>query len=340
MDSEQIIAGEDILERLGQGLQTMDALVALISAAALDSIWIDLELKSAFMREIKEKRAMVLPFIIDDTTRDRLPWFLRHRNAPRITKDEAGADKIAQAVKQTIKRRIDGISSTQPGLFKGDPRIDKMLAHISLGVWHTAQDAALAMLTLTVETGQNELFETLLLYLDCPDVDLRGQAAMVIQSFAQLAPWLIDRELLIRMANHKDFNIRSSAAVIYFELAQFAPERVPVDILIKLARHNEDWYVMTPATAALKTMARSRPSIVRVFFAGLRSQDASARENASQAIADIAERDPDILERENLEQELSRLKEMHDDQAVDNITKAISKVQKSSTQNRYKYWPF
>lgn len=341
IDFEQIIAGEDILERLGQGLQTMDLLIFLVSEAALGSGWIDLELKNAVKREIEEKRVMVLPFIIDNTPRDRVPWFLGHRSLPFVTMDQAGADEIVQAVKKTIERRSEGVPiSSKESLFKRESRIEEILANVSLGAWDTAQDAGRLMLNSTDETGQNELFLILLRYIDCPDMDLRSRATMVIESFAQLAPWLIDRKLLFLMAKHRDFSIRSSAAVICFELAQFAPERVPVDILVRLAMYNEDWYVRSPATAALKAMARSRPAVIRVFFSGLNNSDADSREHASRTIADIAEIDPEILEREELERKLSMLEEMHDERSRDNIAEAISRVEKSDPRNKYKYWPF
>jgi HEAT repeat protein len=319
----------------------MDTLVILVSEAALRSGWVALELKSAIKREIDEKRVMVLPFIIDNTSRDHLPWFLVHRNVPRITRDQAGADEIVKAVKHTIERRSEGVtSSSKESDFKREPTIERVLANVTLGAWNAAENAARVMLSSTDETGQNEVFAMLLRYLDCPDNDLRDRAIMVIESFAQLAPWLIDRKLLILMANHRDFMIRSCAAVICFDLAQFAPEHVPVDVLVRLAVHNEDWYVSSPATAALKTMARSRPAIIRMFLAGLREPDASAREHAARAIADIAEKEPEVLEREELERELSMLAQIHDESARDNIAEAISKVEKSKTRGEYKYGPF
>jgi hypothetical protein len=340
IDSDQIIAGEDILEKIGQGLRTMDVLVLLVSEAALQSRWIDLEIKTAIRREIEEKRVIVLPFIIDKTSRTELPWFLRHRNVPRITADETGVEEIVRTVKQTIERRSrSATSSLLEAGFKPEPRIDKMLP-LTVDDWQTAQNAALNILASTNETGENELFSKLLRYLDCPDDDTRFRAVMVIESLAELAPSLIGRELLVRMASHTDFTVRSSAAMICFNLAQFAPERIPIEILVRLAAFDEDWYVKTPATAALQTMAHSRPVLLRVFFIGLRSSDADARENASRAIAEIAEREPEILDGEELQQELAGLREMHDERAIDNILDAISRVKRSNTESPYKYSPF
>ena len=105
IDSEQIIAGDDIFEQLGQGLQLMDTLVFLISAASLRSEWVDLEVKYAVTREITERRVLVQPFIIDDSPISALPWFLSHRNVARVIADANGAIYIANAVQQALQRR-------------------------------------------------------------------------------------------------------------------------------------------------------------------------------------------------------------------------------------------
>jgi hypothetical protein len=79
-------------------------------------------------------------------------------------------------------------------------------------------------------------------------------------------------------------------------LAQFAPNLVPVELLIKLSVHSEDWYVETPANAALKAMARSMPAVLHTFFTRLHSQDAEKRVHAAHALRDIAKREPEILD--------------------------------------------
>lgn len=339
IDSEQVVAGDDILDQLGHGLQSMDVLVFLVSNASLLSRWVELELKYAVTREIDEKRALVQPFIIDDVPKQDVPWFLAHRNLARVTPDASGAVHIANAIQQAIARRsLTHIEDSPRGSgFKGDPRIDRLIRHIGPGDWDPARDAALEMLKATNEFGQNELFEVLLRYYDCPDEDLRWGAILTIESFAQLAPWLIDHELLTRMANQQDFSIRASAASICLDLARFAADRVPVDVLLKLAVPNEDWYVMAPATAALKSMARSRPVLLHALISRLRSEDPDVREHAARALADIAAKEPEIFEPEDLTRELSRLKRVGDHVAQGHIAEAISKVQQADPESYYKY---
>jgi hypothetical protein len=43
IDHENIIAGDDIFDRIGEALDTMDMFVLLISAHAINSGWIDTE---------------------------------------------------------------------------------------------------------------------------------------------------------------------------------------------------------------------------------------------------------------------------------------------------------
>jgi HEAT repeat protein len=144
------------------------------------------------------------------------------------------------------------------------------------------------------------------------DDDLLWGGLQTIESFAELAPWLFDHHVIAQLANHNNFSVRSTAASICLDMTQFAPELVPVDILFKLAAYDEDWYVMTPATESLVTIAKSRPAVLRAIFTRLSSQDAGVREHAARAIADIAREKPRILEQEELKQELARLEKMRD----------------------------
>ena len=103
IDSEQIGAGDDILTMMGEGLRTMDILVVLISYAALESTLVALEVNHTIWREIKEKKVIVLPFIIDDTPIDSIRnnsnfWHLGQRHLTKITQDDAGAKNIVSFV--------------------------------------------------------------------------------------------------------------------------------------------------------------------------------------------------------------------------------------------------
>jgi hypothetical protein len=342
IDENEIYVGENILDRLGEGLRQMDVLIFVISKEALASEWVNREVKFAARREIIERRVMIQPFIIDDTAIDDLPWFLQDRNISRIHADQEGAESAAKQVLQALERRsftIESLSLKRTE-FREDPRIDELLDGIGPGYWKQAQIAALEIIGRTERSGRNDLFESLLTYIDFSQEDEQYAVLQTIESIAQLAPWLITRELIVDMANSKDFSVRSAAASICFDLAHLAPERVPIEVVIKLANYNEDWYVTTPATGALKIMARWRPAILQLFDCWLSSEDADEREHAAAAIADIADREPEILEKDSLSAALEQLNRIGDSTSADYIAKAVSKAQRAVDVYPYKYGRF
>lgn len=344
VDENEIYVGEDILDRLGDGLGKMDALVLLISKQAMESEWVDREVKFAAMREITERKPIILPFILDETSIDDLRrwWFLSRENILRVRPDPGGAARAVNEILKAVKRRSSSVRSSPSERedFHGDSRIDELIRDIGPGDWEAARRAALEILSRTDRSGHNELFESLLSYLGRCHGDEQFGVLHTIESVAQLAPWLIDRNLIVDMAKNEDFSVRSSAASICFDLAHLAPDRVPTDIVIELARYNEDWYVTTPATAALKLMAQWRPGILQVLYSWLSSQDADEREHAASAIADIADRDPEILGEGHLSETVEHLRAIGDSESANLIAKVVSKVHVAATDYPYKYGRF
>lgn len=303
-----------------------------------------MEVKHAVWREITEKRVLVLPFIIDDTPIDSVLsdqrfWFLGQRHLTTITQDASGASRIVTAVRQALERRSFSFTSPPPSAkTEIDPRIEKLLGNVKLGDWYASRDAAFNILESTDEFGNNNLFQSLLAYLcSIKDNDLRWGAIQTIESLAELAPWLFDHALLARMANSPIFEIRGLAASICMDFAQFAPDRVPLDIAFRLSRHDEDWYVMAPATAALKAMAKPCPAVLSFFYRRLHDQIPEAREHAAEALADIAEKEPEILDPEDLQRELAYLLRIGDRSAASSIAQAASKAKRVEHRSGYKY---
>jgi nucleoside phosphorylase len=216
-------------------------------------------------------------------------------------------------------------------------RIDELIKGVVLDDNRSSVAPAIEIVKATDELGHNELLQELLNYLDYQDQDTLWKALPTIEACAELAPRLFTHAVLSRMTNNSDFSVRSSAASICMDLAQYAPDRVPVDLLIKLSVHNEDWYVETPAIAALKAMVRSMPAVLGIFFARLRSEQAEERTHAAQALAEIAKREPEVLDPDALKKELSRLRFIGDKDATALIARVLPRVRRSRRIDRYKY---
>jgi TIR domain-containing protein len=338
IDEKEIYVGEDILDRLGEGLEKMDAFVILISKYALESGWVNKEVKFAAIREIAERKALILPFIIDDTRITDLPWFLREKHCLHITADRDGAARAVEEILKALKRRSGAADKAHADLGR-DARIDKLISGIGPGDWARAQQAAIEIIKNTDRFGRNELFERLQAYTNFAERDEQHGVLHTIESVAQLAPWLINRELIFDLANSADFALRSSAASMCFDLAHLAPDRVPTDVVIKLAHYNEDWYVTTPATGTLKILARFRPAILQIFYAWLTSRDADEREHAAAAIEDIAEAEPEILDVNALTACLEFTKRVGDSVSEKIISRAIEKARAADGVYPYKIRP-
>ena len=119
--------------------------------------------------------------------------------------------------------------------------------------------------------------------------------------------------------------------------AQFAPDRVPVDLLLKLSAYDEDWYVEAPANAALKSMARSVREILGIFFMRLRSQVGDERAHAARAILEIAEKEPEILDRAMIKAEIKQLRFISDKYALPSLLRTAVLVNKTSYFSGYRY---
>jgi nucleoside phosphorylase len=225
-----------------------------------------------------------------------------------------------------------------PRAFVRDPRIDSLIADVRFGELKTSAQPALEILKTTGSAGRNELFEQLLSYQDCPDEEeVFWKALGTIEACCEFAPWLLNRPALFRMAMHENFSVRSSAAFICMNLAQYAPELVPLDILERLSVHDEDWYVQAPANAALKAMVRAIPATLHIFFSRLRSSDPEEREHAASALADIARKEPELLDAEQLRSEIGRLEKLGEVDALPRLKKALNEVETTERAEGYKY---
>jgi hypothetical protein len=266
-------------------------------------------------------------------------WFLGHRHLTQIAQNVSGATRIVADVRRALERRsaIPFEGSSQQAKPKIDPRVEKLIRNVKLGDWNAAKNVAVRIVESTDDSSNNELFESLLSSLYYIDDDLKWGAIQTIESIANLAPWLIGHAVLARMANHSDFTIRAVAASICMDFAQFAPDRVPLDIVFRLARYDEDWYVMAPATAALKSMARPIPGVLNFFYMHLHDSDPEAREHAAAALLDISKNEPEVLEPTDLERELHSLLQREDKLAADYIAKALSRAKQVKHRDGYKY---
>lgn len=73
IDEAEINIGDSLIGKIREGLDSVDFVAAVLSKASIESEWVNKELDIASNREIKEKRVIVLPLVIENV---KLPGFL------------------------------------------------------------------------------------------------------------------------------------------------------------------------------------------------------------------------------------------------------------------------
>ncbi len=73
-DEGEIKVGDSLIEKIRDGIDRVDYVIALISNASINSPWVKKELDIASNREMEQDRVVVLPALLDDVD---LPGFLK-----------------------------------------------------------------------------------------------------------------------------------------------------------------------------------------------------------------------------------------------------------------------
>lgn len=76
MDEAEIRVGDSLIERIGDALETVDYVAAVLSLNSIQSEWVGRELRIALHREFEEKKVVVLPILLHKV---RMPPFLREK---------------------------------------------------------------------------------------------------------------------------------------------------------------------------------------------------------------------------------------------------------------------
>jgi hypothetical protein len=76
LDRWELHVGDSITSRIEQAITTASALLVILSKASVESAWIKREINSGLVRELEERRVVVLPVLVEDCA---IPLFLRDK---------------------------------------------------------------------------------------------------------------------------------------------------------------------------------------------------------------------------------------------------------------------
>jgi hypothetical protein len=84
MDDWEVSAGESLIERIQEAIQSASALVIVLSKASVASVWCKKEVVAAIQRELEERRVIVIPVLLEACD---VPLFLRDKKYADFRKD-------------------------------------------------------------------------------------------------------------------------------------------------------------------------------------------------------------------------------------------------------------
>jgi hypothetical protein len=119
VDRWEIQVGESLLTKVQNAITEASALVVVLSRASVASEWCRKELNSGLLRELEEKRVLVLPALIEDCD---IPLFLREKKYADFRRDfEEGFGAILQS---TANLASDSLGRSTTREFHHDWAID------------------------------------------------------------------------------------------------------------------------------------------------------------------------------------------------------------------------
>lgn len=118
-DRIEIKVGESLLDRIQAAIKESDFLAVVLSKASTNSAWCREELNAALMRQLKEKRVIVLPLLIEEC---EIPPFLQDKKYANFVEDfEVGFSELQQAIAAATDPTLGTIEDEE---FKSDYAMD------------------------------------------------------------------------------------------------------------------------------------------------------------------------------------------------------------------------
>lgn len=156
LDRWELKVGDSLINKIQDAIVGASALLVILSKASVDSEWCRKELNSGLMRELGEKRVIVLPVVIDDC---EIPLFLREKMYADFRADfDIGLKAILEAVA--------AINTESQG------RIDSPEWHTDWSLdWGDLKNGLFGMFLTLVETTQSQPYSILSLIEIIADED-------------------------------------------------------------------------------------------------------------------------------------------------------------------------
>ncbi|EOX4928784.1 toll/interleukin-1 receptor domain-containing protein [Vibrio alginolyticus] len=110
VDTWNLSIGDSILSKVQEAIEESSALILVLSKQSVESEWCKKELNSALMRELDEKRVIVLPILLEDCN---IPLFLREKMyADFRSSFDAGLTSVVDSLARISNQQQSRIASS------------------------------------------------------------------------------------------------------------------------------------------------------------------------------------------------------------------------------------
>ena len=96
IDQWELHVGDSLISKIQEAIQGASALIVILSKASVESEWCKKELNSGLIRELDEKRVVILPVLMEECT---VPLFLREKKYADFRTDfDGGLRSVLEAI--------------------------------------------------------------------------------------------------------------------------------------------------------------------------------------------------------------------------------------------------
>lgn len=105
MDRWELALGDSLTQKIEGALTSADAMLVILSKHSVESQWCKRELSAGLIRELEEKKVVVMPCVIDDC---QIPLFLRDKLYADFRKDADAAFNLVDKSLARISNEFQG----------------------------------------------------------------------------------------------------------------------------------------------------------------------------------------------------------------------------------------
>jgi hypothetical protein len=111
IDKWELHVGDSLIARIQEAIEGASALLVVLSKASVESEWCKKELSTGLIRELEEKRVVVLPVLIDDC---KIPLFLRDKlYADFRTSFDQGLNDVLESISRVTSDTLVRLENPQ-----------------------------------------------------------------------------------------------------------------------------------------------------------------------------------------------------------------------------------